>query len=95
MTRKLTSFFVLVLAVVTFATVAPVIAEETVADDPNVVFQPNLFEGMEYRSLGFSRGGRSTAVTGIPSQPLTYYFGSTGGGVWKTADGGIREHFAG
>ena len=57
-------------------------------DDPNTVYEPKLFEGLRYRSLGFSRGGRSTAVTGVPSQPLTFYFGSTGGGVWKTRDAG-------
>jgi photosystem II stability/assembly factor-like uncharacterized protein len=47
-----------------------------------------VLKGIEYRSLGFSRGGRSTAVTGVPGKPLVYYFGSTGGGVWKSVDGG-------
>jgi photosystem II stability/assembly factor-like uncharacterized protein len=45
--------------------------------------------GMRYRPLDFSRGGRVTAVTGVPAQPLVYYFGSTGGGVWKTTDAGV------
>src|SRR5213593_2669300 len=49
-----------------------------------------LLKGIEYRSLGFSRGGRSTAVTGVPGKPLVYYFGSTGGGVWKSVDAGMR-----
>ena len=44
---------------------------------------------LRYRSLNFSRGGRATAVTGVPSQPLVYYFGATGGGVWKTVDAGV------
>ena len=44
---------------------------------------------MRYRPLDFSRGGRVTAVTGVPAQPLVYYFGSTGGGVWKTTDAGV------
>ena len=43
---------------------------------------------MEFRTVGFSRGGRSTAVTGVPGQPLVYYFGGTGGGVFKTVDAG-------
>ncbi len=43
---------------------------------------------MRYRLIGPYRGGRVTAVTGVPSQPLTYYMGSTGGGVWKTTDAG-------
>ncbi len=55
----------------------------------NQVYAPKLLEGLKYRSLGFSRGGRSTTVTGVASQPLTYYMGSTGGGVWKTTDAGI------
>ena len=48
----------------------------------------DLFEGMQFRSIGPFRGGRVTAVTGVRGQPLTAYFGSTGGGVWKTTDGG-------
>src|SRR5439155_22584307 len=48
----------------------------------------NLFEGMEFRCIGPYRGGRSTAVSGVRHDPLTFYFGGTGGGVWKTTDGG-------
>ncbi len=48
----------------------------------------DLFEGMEFRCIGPYRGGRSTAVAGVRHDPLTFYFGGTGGGVWKTADGG-------
>src|ERR1035437_1262880 len=36
---------------------------------------------------GLERGGRVTTVTGVPSQPNTFYMGSTGGGVWKTTVG--------
>jgi photosystem II stability/assembly factor-like uncharacterized protein len=46
------------------------------------------FEGLKYRNIGPARGGRSTAVAGIPSKPYTFFLGSTGGGVWKTDDGG-------
>lgn len=45
-------------------------------------------DGLLFRNIGPFRGGRSAAVTGIANQPLTYYFGSVGGGVWKTQDGG-------
>ena len=44
--------------------------------------------GLSFRSIGPMRGGRVTAVTGVRDQPLTFYFGATGGGVWKTTDGG-------
>jgi photosystem II stability/assembly factor-like uncharacterized protein len=46
------------------------------------------FEALEWREVGPYRGGRSAAVAGIPDQPDVYYFGATGGGVWKTLDGG-------
>jgi len=52
-------------------------------------YDSNLYKEMEWRCIGPYRGGRVTAVAGIPSQPYTYYFGATGGGVWKTEDGGI------
>ena len=47
-----------------------------------------LYSALEYRSIGPYRGGRSAAVTGVPDKPLLYYFGATGGGVWRTQDGG-------
>jgi photosystem II stability/assembly factor-like uncharacterized protein len=49
---------------------------------------PELWSGMRYRLIGPYRGGRVTAVTGVPTEPLTFYMGSTGGGVWKTVDAG-------
>src|SRR5271154_2492421 len=51
-------------------------------------YNPILWSGMKYRMIGPNRGGRVTAVTGVPSQPYTFYMGSTGGGVWKTVDAG-------
>lgn len=46
------------------------------------------FKGLKYRMIGPARGGRVTTVTGVPQEPLTFYFGATGGGVWKTTDAG-------
>ena len=43
---------------------------------------------LEWREVGPYRGGRSAAVAGIPQDRETFYFGSTGGGVWKTTNGG-------
>ena len=43
---------------------------------------------LKYRNIGPARGGRSTAVAGIPSRPHTFFMGATGGGVWRTDDGG-------
>ncbi|MGA1369465.1 MAG: hypothetical protein ACO394_13195, partial [Blastocatellia bacterium] len=47
------------------------------------------WSGLQYRNIGPFRGGRSVAVAGVASQPMTYYFGATGGGVWKTVDAGV------
>src|SRR3954468_6705784 len=46
------------------------------------------FGALRWRSLGPPRGGRSIAVAGSASRPLEYYMGATGGGLWKTTDGG-------
>ncbi|MFK8041660.1 WD40/YVTN/BNR-like repeat-containing protein [Congregibacter sp.] len=48
----------------------------------------SLYQTMAYRNIGPFRGGRVTAVAGIKDDPLTYYFGATGGGVWKTTSAG-------
>jgi photosystem II stability/assembly factor-like uncharacterized protein len=50
---------------------------------------PSLFSGLRWRSIGPARGGRSIAVAGSSTRPYEYYFGATGGGLWKTTDGGI------
>lgn len=48
----------------------------------------DLYSSLEYRLVGPFRGGRSAAVTGVPGNPNLFYFGATGGGVWKTLNGG-------
>jgi photosystem II stability/assembly factor-like uncharacterized protein len=75
--------------VVTAGAAGPAAQRPAGAEKANIVVDPALFAGLEYRSLGFSRGGRATAVAGVRGQPLVYYFGSTGGGVFKTTDGGL------
>jgi photosystem II stability/assembly factor-like uncharacterized protein len=49
---------------------------------------PALFKGLKYRLVGPSRGGRVTTVTGVPSQPRTFYMGVASGGLFRTTDGG-------
>lgn len=46
------------------------------------------YGGLNWRSIGPYRGGRSATVTGVPGKPNLYYFGSTGGGVWRSTDAG-------
>jgi len=48
----------------------------------------SLFNGLRYRLVGPSRGGRVTTVTGVPSQPKTFYMGVASGGLFRTTDGG-------
>jgi hypothetical protein len=50
------------------------------------------FSGMQWRLIGPFRAGRVTAVAGIPGDPNTYYFGTPGGGIWKTTDAGQVWH---
>jgi len=66
-------FFAFLLASTTFAANSP---------------DPSLLKNMKWREVGPYRGGRSSAVEGLANQPNVYYFGSAGGGVWKTVDGG-------
>ncbi len=55
---------------------------------PTVNYDDKLYNALEWRSIGPYRGGRSAAVTGVPGNPNLFYFGGTGGGVWRTKDGG-------
>ncbi|HSL70798.1 MAG TPA: hypothetical protein VK864_11190, partial [Longimicrobiales bacterium] len=75
-------FWVLLSPVVVPLPPAPVMAQQMASVDTA------FFGGLSYRSVGPVRGGRSIAVAGSSSRPYEYYFGATGGGVWKTNDGG-------
>ncbi len=65
---------------------APILAQDQPFDA--AAFRAELIDSLSWREVGPYRGGRSCAVTGIPQDRDTYYFGSCGGGVWKTRDGG-------
>lgn len=73
--------FSLLTAVLLVAAASASLADETVDAD--------LIGKLEWRNLGPWRGGRVTAVTGIPGNDKLYYMGATGGGVWKTVNAGI------
>lgn len=49
----------------------------------------SAYSAMKWRNIGPFRGGRSVTATGVIGQPLVYYFGGVGSGVWKTEDAGI------
>jgi len=72
----------------------PVFAQKTKSKSttpsapPTVAVNDQLLSALSWRNIGPFRGGRSAAVTGVVGKPNLFYFGSTGGGVWRTTDGG-------
>jgi photosystem II stability/assembly factor-like uncharacterized protein len=50
---------------------------------------PEMFNGLKWRLIGPFRGGRAVAVSGVPGDPTTFYFGAVGGGIWKSIDAGV------
>jgi hypothetical protein len=64
------------------------LAPPTFAQAKQPSYPESLFGSLRYRLVGPFRGGRCAAVTGVSGKPLLFYFGATGGGVWRTSDGG-------
>ena len=79
--RKLSKFaaFLLVTVIASLALVSAVYGQQYGSD---------IYSGMRWRLVGPHRAGRVTAVAGIPGQPEVYYFGTPGGGLWKTTTAG-------
>jgi len=55
---------------------------------PAPTYDSKYFDNLKWRNIGPQRGGRSLGAAGSPGRPNEYYFGATGGGLWKTTDGG-------
>ena len=72
-----------VLSAAALALCAPAFAKADVAANPAA-------DGLQWRGIGPFRGGRAVTVTGVSSQPNTFYMGAAGGGVWRTVDAGQR-----
>src|SRR5437867_5504912 len=60
------------------------------AGAPPADFDQAILNAFRWRSIGPLRGGRSIAVSGVKGRPREGYFGATGGGLWKTIDGGAK-----
>jgi photosystem II stability/assembly factor-like uncharacterized protein len=73
----------------TLVTARPPVAAQQPAVGVEAGVDPALLSGLRWRSIGPARGGRSIAVAGSVARPSEYYFGATGGGVWKTTDAGL------
>ena len=67
---------------------APVARTAPAQAPTSVGLDPALVATYKWRSIGPDRGGRSLAVAGAVGRPKEGYFGATGGGLWKTVDGG-------
>src|SRR5947209_18011431 len=71
----------LVIAVVTFSAFMPVALAQA-------RIEQSAYSCLRWRLIGAFRGGGVNAVSGVPGQPTVFYFGSVGGGVWKTINSG-------
>ncbi len=60
----------------------------TATQKNTLTYDEKLYNALEWRSIGPYRGGRSAVVTGVPGKANLFYFGATGGGVWRTTDAG-------
>src|SRR5690606_18755240 len=75
------------LALVLLLPAAAAVAQTPV---PTASVRETAYDQLRWRMVGPARGGRVTTVTGVVQEPHTFYFGSTGGGVWKTTDAGAN-----
>ena len=67
---------------------APLVSPGATAAAPPQQVDPSLYSSLKWRNIGPQLGGRSLAVAGSAARPNEYYFGATGGGLWKTTDSG-------
>jgi len=85
---QLIKFFNLSLCVILLFSFEIVAQRKNKSQKNKVSYDQSLYSSLKFREIGPFRGGRSCAVTGVKGNPNLFYFGSTGGGVWKTNDGG-------
>ena len=75
----------LISTVLLLASFFPITAQ---VSNQNTQIPVEFYNQLEWRNIGPLRGGRSLGVAGSPGRINEYYFGATGGGLWKTDDGG-------
>ena len=78
--KTLTAFFITLFSILTLSAQA----EKPATDQP----LDTVFRTVKWRNIGPFRGGRSVCASGVVGDPLTYYMGTTGGGLWNTEDAG-------
>ena len=77
------SFYIVAALIASFSCNLHPLSAQKDADKDQV-----LFDSLKFRNIGPFRGGRAAAVAGVRGNPMLYYMGTAGGGVWKTGDGG-------
>ena len=82
-------FALLASASIAIVTLEPTVFAQRRGGGASIGESAGTFGPLRWRSIGPQRGGRSIAVAGSAQRPLEYYFGATGGGLWKTIDGGV------
>jgi photosystem II stability/assembly factor-like uncharacterized protein len=89
------TYFALVALVLSFVLIFPSLAQKQKkkgemgkTTSTEIGYDSKLYNSIAWRNIGPFRGGRSCAVTGVSGKPNLFYFGSTGGGVWRSKDGG-------
>ena len=87
--RTVSRLSVLLISGLTSLPVQLSVPGKAAAQDADHIVDPALYQDMEWRSIGPFRGGRSVTSTGVVGDPMTYYFGGVGSGVWKTDDAGV------
>src|SRR5438093_11141618 len=87
---RIPTFVVSVCALVIAGVLAldPAVRAQRGGGAPGATTNAGPFGALRWRNIGPERGGRSIAAAGSASRPLEYYFGATGGGLWKTTVGG-------
>ncbi len=85
---KAALYLVTLTSCLSFSNVIIAQREKNVTTSSTITYDESLYNSMQWRCVGPFRGGRSAAVTGVPGKANLYYMGSTGGGVWRTKDGG-------
>lgn len=68
---------------------AAMLAQKPAPVAPAITIDSAMLAPLQWRNIGPFRGGRANAIAGVPTQPMVFYAGYTGGGVWKTDDAGL------
>ena len=90
LSMKQLSFILLVIVAFVFSDLSAQRRSRNKQQPAKPKLDESLFAGLKWRNIGPHRGGRANSITGVSNNDRIYYAGYTGGGVWKTTDGGYN-----